>query len=666
MPVITYRLNMDTEKLRRILDLEAKIKYHDYMYFNQDMPVISDSEYDDLVREYKDLLEQVPSYKSTVRVGFVEVDSKLGTVEISEPMISISKKKTPKDFNVWIARHVNANEVYEDKLDGIAIRLVYTRGVLTAAHTRGRGDIGEDVTHRLGLITNIPTEIEGYKEFEKRTITGECFCTFADFDEYLKRHGLDPKETDTRSLVSGLLRRQTPGDREDLPIKFKAYNADLETRKQFDTYAELADHFISIGFEIPKQFNKEEVNAMLELASKPIGEYPIDGIVVKLGNLREWEKEQTGEYYTYATCYKFPTLSYETKVTGIDWSLSNEGQLIGTLMYDPVEYDGTKLTRCKLDYAGSYFEKGLRIGSVIRITKANEIIPNLVGLVEPGDGERLSYPENCPFCNHPIEYYQLYGTAYCKNENCEGQLIKQLTRLVSKQGLNVKGLGDERVQALVDNGFLSEPADLFKLTESDFINSGIGKGDAENILNQISRASDRDIIHWLYGLAIPGLGLVRAADISNLAATNGLNDQLQLHDAYSFVTVLSDAKYMSDLFGLDGLPMVSHVKKNADEIQRFLSYYNFNRQSVVKEVGIPIAITGTWAALPRSMMEEGLAAAGYTVTDSVTKSSKCLLIGDKPGASKLEKANRYGIPKYSITQVHTMTGIIALIESKPQ
>ena len=657
---------MDTEKIRRILDLEAKIKYHDYMYFNQDMPVISDAEYDDLVREYKELLEQVPDYKSQLRVGFVEVDSKLSTVEITEPMISISKKKTPKDFKVWIARNAHANEVYEDKLDGVAIRLVYTNGVLTAAHTRGRGDVGEDVTHRMGLVANIPTEIEAYKGFEKRTVTGDCFCLFTDFDEYLKRHSLDPKETDTRSLVSGLLRRQTPGDREDLPIQFKAYNTDLETRKGFKTYDELMVHLGSIGFDIPKRFTEQEVEEMLSLASKPVGEYPIDGIVVKINDLREWEKEQTGEYYTYATCYKFPTLSYETKVTGIDWSLSNEGQLIGTLMYEPVEYDGTKLTRCKLDYAGSYFEKGLRMGSIIRITKANEIIPNLVGLVDPGDGERLHYPENCPFCNKPVEYYQLYGTAYCKNDSCEGQLIKQLTRLVSKQGLNIKGLGDERVQSLVDNGFLSQPADLFKLTESDFINSGIGKGDAENILNQISRASDRDIIHWLFGLAIPGLGLVRATDISNLAATNGLNDGLQLHDAKSFVMVLSDAKYMSDMFGLDGLPMVAHVKKHADEILDFLSHYDFNRQSVVKEVGIPIAITGAWAARPRSMMEEGLANAGYTVTDSVTKSSKCLLIGDKPGASKLEKANRYGIPKYNITQVHTMNGLIALIESKPQ
>lgn len=656
---------MKTDKLKRILDLEAKIKYYDYMYFEKDQSVISDSEYDIIVAEYQQLLLEVPEYVPNIRVGFVDVEGELPTVEVTEEMRSITKKKDPEEFGKWIEKYAGTNETYEDKLDGVAVRLVYSKGILTLGHSRGRGDVGADLTHRLGIVTGIPTEIEAYKEFDRREVTGECFCLYKDFNEYVERHGLDPKKIDTRGVVSGLLRRLTPGDKEDLPIYFKAYSAGLETLKGLETYPDLRGHLKEIGFDLPKLFTKEEVNTMMELSSKPIGEYPIDGIVVKNSDLREWEKPQKGEYYSYTACYKFPTKSYETKVTGIDWSLTNEGDLQGTLMYEPVPYEGTTLTRCKLDYAPSYFAKGLAIGSVIRITKANEIIPKLVSMTSAGDGQPLGYPTNCPFCNKPVEVIERNGVARCVNSACEGQLVKRLIRLVEKKGLNIKGLGDVSIQNLVDNGFLSVPADLFKLTATDLVNSGESQSVSEEIIKKIALSSDRDLMHWLFGLAIPGLGLVRAGEISNLAATNGLNDGLKFHNAEDVVRILSDATFISGLFGLDGLVIANHVKSNAKEICDFLQYYNYGGMGE-KQIGIPVAITGAWTALTRPLMEEGLNEAGYTLAESVTKSVKCLLVADKPSPSKVEKAGRWGIPTVNITQVHSMAGIVALIEALPR
>lgn len=657
---------MNDQQLKRILDLEAQIKYHDYLYFNKDEPVISDSEYDLLAEEYFNLLEECPDYKPQIRVGFVEIDDELPTVVINEDMRSISKKKDPEDFRKWVKVNAGSNATYEDKLDGVAVRLVYVKGVLTLGHSRGRGDVGADLTGRLHLVTGIPKEIEAYKKFDRREVTGEAFTTYKDFEAYVERHKLDPKTIDPRGTVSGLLRRITPGEMEDLPIYFKAYSAGKDTVAEFDTYPELRDHLENIGFDLPMLFELSEIEEMLSLSSKPVGEYPIDGLVAKCNDLRLWEKPQKGEYYTYATCYKFPTKSYETKATGIDWSLSNEGELIGTLLYEKVEYEGTNLTRCKLDYAPSYFEKGLGMGSIIRITKANEIIPKLVAMVTPATGEKFKYPDNCPFCNHPIEL-DPRGVGYCKNDACEGQLVKRLIRLVEKKGLNIKGLGDVYIQKLVDNGFLSNPADLFKLTKEDLINTGISESESQAIIEKIAAANDRDIMHWLFALAIPGLGLVRAGDISNLAATNGLNDGLKFHTAEDVVRILSDVEFIQGLFGLDGLVIVNHVRSDAKNITEFLRNYDFNRQGKhEKAIGIPVAITGAWAALTRPLMEEGLNEAGYTLSETVTKSVKILLIADKPSASKVEKAKRYGIPAVNITQVHSMAGIIDLIEALPQ
>lgn len=657
---------MKTQKLKRILELEAQIKYHDYLYFDQDKPIISDSEYDILVDEYKHLLDEVPEYNSQIRVGFVDIDEDLPTVKITEDMRSISKKKDPEDFRKWVKVNAGSNATYEDKLDGVAVRLVYVKGVLTLGHSRGRGDLGADLTARLGMVTGIPKEIKEYKDFDRREVTGECFCTYDDFNAYVERHKLDPKDIDPRGTVSGLLRRIKPGEMEDLPIYFKAYSAGLETIKQLDTYPELRGHLALIGFDLPMEFELNEVEEMMLLTSKPIGEYPIDGLVAKCNDLRLWEKPQKGEYYSYATCYKFPTKSYDTKVTGLDWSLSNEGELIGTLMYETVEYEGTKLTRCKLDYAPSYFEKGLGMGSIVRITKANEIIPKLVALVKTGDGEKFDYPSNCPFCSGLIEK-DARGVGYCKNDACEGQLVKRLIRLVEKKGLNIKGLGDVYIQKLVDNGSLSNPADLFKLTKEDLINTGISESESIAIIEKILAATDRDIMHWLFALAIPGLGLVRAGDISNLAATNGLNEDVKFYNEEDLVRILTDTKFITDMFGLDGLVIVNHVRSDEKNIKEFLSHYDYNRQGKhEKMLGIPVAITGAWAALTRPLMEEGLNEAGYTLSETITKSVKVVLVADKPSASKIEKAKRYGIPTVNITQVHSMAGIVDLIEALPR
>jgi DNA ligase (NAD+) len=649
------------DPIKRLLELEGQLKYHDYMYFEKDAPVISDAEYDILSAEYIQLLEDNQDYQTTYGVGFVKPDPRLESCVIYSPMLSVSKRKGKDDFLKWIKDVGKNNVVNEEKLDGMALRLIYQKGILTTIHSRGNGEEGSVLTHRRRLIRNIP---DTAKLFDKpyQEYTGEVYCKTADFNEYVIRHGLDPSDTDPRSTVSGIMKRLHVSERDDLPLYFKAYSLGPEhCTEQFDTYMDMRHHLKEVGFDVPVLYSDEELTKLLELTTKPTLDYQIDGIVSKSNDIEDWLVEQYKQYWTYATCYKFPTISLTTKVLGIDWSLSLKGELIGTLMYEPVKYEGTTLRRAKLDYAKSYFDKGLAVGSVVQVTKGNEIIPKLIGLVEKGNGEKLNYPEKCPFCNTLVTLEQDAGKAFCNNDACEGQLIRQLIRLTDKKGLNIKGLGESKLTALLDNGFLSDAADLFKLTEADLVYSGMGESIAKEILNEITKASELSLNRWLTALGIPGLGEVRAIEIANYSVTNGLNDELKFHNVDDLVFMLSDGQFLNDLFGLDGLTIGKYVKANSDKITSFLKHFDFTKVKTGALEGIPVSITGGWNPMTRDMLTDHLRKSGFILSDRVTKTCKILLTGEKPSPAKIEKARGWNIPVVNIISLNDVNSIISLI-----
>lgn len=654
-----------SDPIKRLLELEGQLKYHDYLYFQLDTPQISDEQYEELSSEYRTLRDEHPEYQTTYGQGFIAPDPSMELVPILEPMLSVSKKKAKQEYLDWVEKKVNNDGTHEEKLDGMAIRLIYINGDLSRIHTRGDRNNGADLSHRLHLLRDVPGHIAADVDKDRTEYTGEAFCTFKDFDEYVRLNQLDPKSTDPRSTVSGLMKRHQSTERDkDLPIYFKVYGASSNVRAELDTYPQLREHLASLGFTLPRVIEGQELEEFLNLPKKPTLEYPIDGLVVKDNDLRKWDIEQKGEYWTYATCYKFPTMSIETKATGIDWSLTMEGQLVGTLLYEPVKYDGTTLTRAKFDYAQSYFDKGLGVGSIIRVTKGNEIIPRLVGMVSAGDGERFKYPDECPFCGEMVTLDQEAGTAYCNNDSCDGQLARQLLRMVDrKDGLDIKGLGDKGIQSLLDNGFLSTHADLFKLTIEDMVNANISKSIAESILGQIQTLNRLDIHRWLCALGIPGLGLVRSIEIANYSAKNGLNDGLRFHDLDDLMMIMTDAKFLSGQFGLDGLVIGNHVRQNQEDITDFLSHYDFTLDRSPALNGIPIAITGGWVAMPRQMLTEKLSEFGFVLSDKVTKSCKLLLTGEKPSPSKIEKAKKYSLPIIDIRSLHDLNNIIAVISN---
>ena len=255
-------------------------------------------------------------------------------------------------------------------------------------------------------------------------------------------------------------------------------------------------------------------------------------------------------------------------------------------------------------------------------------------------------------------------TTVCKNQACVGQLVRQLISWIElKDVLDIKGLGEAGIQSLLDNGVLSNASALFKLTEDTLNKAGIHRGVAESIIAQIKDLNSFDLHRWLCALGIPGLGKVRAIEISNHAGTNRNNDGIHFYNLEELIALMSDATFLSDLFGLDGLVIGNHVLKNQDEITKFLSHYDFTLERTPSLDGIPVAISGGWVAMPRNMLTDKLAEAGFVLSDKVTKSCKVLMIGEKPSASKIEKAKKYNIPVIAIRSLDNLKGMVAVLSN---
>lgn len=651
-----------SDGIKRLLELQGQLKYHDHLYHTLDQPVISDSEYDILKSEYDELAEKYPEViDPKVTIGFVDPPKSLGKVTITEPMISVDKKKDVESYDKWILKNVETEAVEEIKLDGIALRFIYKKGMLSLIHTRGRNGIGGDVSHRRHLITNLKDTVELHEDKDEVHFTGEVYTRHADFLAYCARHKLDPTDTDPRSTVSGLMKRAEASDRDDLPIYVTIYGASRNVRDEFSTYLELRAHIQECGFDVPMIIDPVMRSEMMEANKLPDWEYPIDGIVAKDNDLRKWEVPQTGEHYTYAVCYKFPTILLHTTVTGIDWSLTNKGEFVGTLMYEPVDYGGTKLTRCKFDYMKTYFEKGLRVGSKISVTKSNEIIPKLISLDEVGKGEKLDFPAKCPFCNHQTVPTTI--SVKCTNSDCEGQVVKRLSTIFSIDAFNIHGLGDKRIEQLVNIGKLTEPADIFKWDDEDLIAGGVPPASTGKIIEAIKNVGSNDLSRWLFALSIPSLGKVRCVELSNMSATNGMNDGLKFHNLQDFLTIITDAQGLSEMFGIEGAKIAAHCKKYEDQISRFLSHYDFGRLAPMGMDGVPVAITGEWNGLTRRDLTEVLRQHDFVLSSSVTKTCKALLTATKPSPAKVETAKRYKLPIFDISSISDVNGIVALLSN---
>ena len=578
-----------------------------------------------MVKKYYELLDKYPDYKPTITPGFVSDNSK--TIPITEPMLSIAKYIDFNKFCKLTKRY--KNYTIEEKEDGVAVRLIYDKdGLLTFLHLRGIGTEGTDISHRRFLIDGIPDSINN--EYNQDVfITGEVVCSLEDFDKYLIE--ANKEESKPRSVVSGFLRREeTKEDDGLLPLRFIAFHASKAIREDLKEYPKLIEWLIENGFETP--------NSLTEIPkTKPESIYPIDGIVIKKNDLKEWndESSMTG-YYSYAACFKYPTILYSTKVTGVSWNINTRGYLTAVLNFKPVKIDGSNVSKCQFHYINKFIKKGIGIGSDIEITMSNEIIPKLVFLNSKSNNP-FTFPTNCPCCDSKL-VEESEGVYYCDNSNCEGKLATSLKRAFSPYGLGIDGLGDKRIELLVETNTITHINQIFSLTINDLLEIGFSKRIARKTIDQINElVSKLSIAKWLFASGIPSLGEVRCLEIESYLKENDCEDIEEL------MRLLSSQEIMTSLFGIDGLKIVSHVNSNYDDLKELLSNINFNDLNKNITTFIPISITGI-GKVERKILKEFLYEKGYWLDNKVTKSSFKLLVGKSPSYGKISLAERYDIP----------------------
>ena len=498
--------------------------------YDKGSPIISDKKYDDMWFELKSLEEQtgiVLPDSPTQSISY-EVVSELKKVEHNHPMLSLDKTKDIKVIESFLKGH---DWIIMAKMDGLTCSLKYLDGKLVSAETRGNGIVGEDITHNANVIPSIP-KIIPYKE--EVIIDGEIICTYKDFEKFENDY------KNPRNFASGSIRLLDSKECSKRHLTFIAWDVVKGGRYEY-----LSNNLIPLkdyGFKIVPMFinNIDETDSdyLSEYVDKIKKEcqllsYPIDGVVFKYDTIEEYNKAGcTDHHFKGGLAYKFYDETYSTRLRYIDWTMGRTGILTPVAVFDPVEIDGTEVSRASLHNV-SIMKETLGdcayVGEPLEVFKSNMIIPQIYSagpkydygyVIANGGVSANDAPEHCPICGGDIFFKEDNGVtrAYCDNPNCEGKLINRLDHFCGKKGLDIKGLSKATLERLINWGWIESISDLFKLHlhQSEWMKkAGFGQASVTKIINAIESAKDCTFDKFLCALGIPLIGKVASKSLMN-------------------------------------------------------------------------------------------------------------------------------------------------------
>lgn len=526
----------DHERMR---ELERLLNHHSYQYHTLDNPEISDAEYDKLFRELLLLEERYPEWKSedspTNKVGNAPSET-LKKSKHRKKMYSLGNvfsfselKEFARKIKVAIP---DAQESFwcDVKLDGLALKLVYINGTLQEAVTRGDGEVGEIVTPMaMALIGNLPYQLSNVPhEFE---VCGEVVMSKANFETanaYRKTRNLK-QFSNPRNAAAGLMRQINNSQDEYAKLEFFAYGLGhvSSERQQWSTYDELMSFLESCGFNIPfhgKVCNTpEEVEQYVDMIQGKKHDLPvnIDGVVIKHNSLDVQERlGYTERTPRFAVAFKFPDSQATTILRRIDLQIGRTGVLTPVAVFDPVILDGVAITKATLHNENWIRSKDIRIDDVILVSRSGDVIPKVIGSVLVNKrfrNKEFEFPTQCPFCGKKLVKLENAQGCKCLNTNCPGRQFRRITHFVSKSGLDVTGLGDTLISALIQNKIIGSPVDLFLLQPADLnVTLGLSKAMTDKILDKIMKAKIQATLpKFISGLGIDGVGMKIAKVLAN-------------------------------------------------------------------------------------------------------------------------------------------------------
>ncbi|QST00382.1 NAD-dependent DNA ligase LigA [Pontibacillus sp. ALD_SL1] len=650
------------EAKKRIEELRRELEQYNYEYHTLDQPSVSDYEYDKKTRELIDLEEEHPDLVTpdspSQRVGGAPLDA-FQKVQHEIPMLSLGNafdEQELRDFDRRVREGVDGEDVdyvCELKIDGLAISLKYEDGLLVRGATRGDGQTGEDITQNLKTIKSIPLRIEQQEPIEVR---GEAFMphrSFLTMNEKREANGEEPF-ANPRNAAAGSLRQLDPKIAAKRNLDIFLYGVGQWEAGELESHSERLEYMKSLGFKTNPEWKKcNDIEEVIDYVTKwteerPNLNYEIDGIVIKVDSLEQQETLGfTAKSPRWATAFKFPAEEAITKLTDIELSVGRTGAVTPTAILNPVQVAGTTVGRASLHNEDLIREKDIRIGDTVVIKKAGDIIPEVVRVVtdeRSGDEEPFYMPDVCPECGSDLERLEEEVALRCINPNCPAQLREGLIHFVSRNAMNIDGLGEKVIAQLFRENLVHTIADLYKLDKDELLQlERMGEKSADNLLSSINVSKENSLERLLFGLGIRFVGSKGARTLAEEFETmerlmNVTYDELvAIHDigekmADSIVRYFEKEPVVELIEELRGLGLNMEYKGQKRSEQPEDSPF----------AGKTIVITGKMENYSRGDVKTHVEALGGKVTGSVSKNTDMLIAGEDAG-SKYEKAEKLGI-----------------------
>lgn len=653
---------------KRIKDLVCLLNKYRDAYYNENESIVSDKEYDMLFDELLKLEQEtglILANSPTQTVGY-EVVSQLKKVTHNHPLLSLNKTTEVDDFfDFFKGKPVSLMA----KMDGLTCSLLYQNGKLVRAESRGNGEVGEDITHNARVFSNIPMEIPFKGEL---IIDGECIITYDEFNKINQRE--NSKYKNPRNLVSGSVRQLDNRIAKNRNIKFiawKIHSLKNENGESIlnNSHTENLIDIRKFGFDfvpnimVGKDGNKEDYLVAIEFVKSWCEEegFPIDGIVGMFDNI-DYGKTlgSTGHHPKHSLAYKFYQDDVETTLRDIEWSTSRTGLVNPVAIFDPVEIDGTTVSRASLNNASIIKELQLGIGDTITVIKANQIIPYVTQNLTRSNTYKI--PSICPDCGQPTTIKNDNGREmlYCTNKYCTAVFHDRIANFVSRDGMNIVGLSDKRLETFMSLGYIFDFESIYNLeNKRDEISviDGFGDASVDNLLDAISNSKNCSLKNVLVAIGIPNIGKSTAKTIANYCSKNT--------NGNVFDTFLQFAKSNHDWSALPEIGegtsngINQYVIDNIDQIEPLLHILNVEQPTKNDNgalAGKTFCITGKLVSFPnRDALVADIESKSGIVVSSVTAKTNYLITNDKTsGSSKNKAAEKHGTK--IITEIEYING----------
>jgi DNA ligase (NAD+) len=654
----------EAQAKKRIAKLREEINYHNYRYYVLDDPVISDYEYDQLLRELENLETQFPHLKTptspTQRVGAPPLE-KFQEVRHTFPMLSLAnafEEDEVKEFDARVKRFLETPKdieyCVELKTDGVAVELIYEGGHFITGSTRGDGFVGEDVTQNLKTVKSIPLSLIPWKEKplpSRLEVRGEVYLpikAFQELNQQRERSGESPF-ANPRNAAAGSLRQLDSSITAKRPLDIFCYGVGQVSGQSFETHWELLESLHHWGLKVNRNRKRcQKIEEVLEFHREldDLREklpYEIDGVVIKVNSLRLQETLGTiARSPRWALAFKFKPKEVTTVIRDIVVNVGRTGALTPTAVMDPVGVGGVVVSRATLHNQDEVEKKDVRIGDTVVIQRAGDVIPEVVRVLpekRTGKEKKFHMPEKCPVCGSEVFRPEGEAVARCTGIACPAQLKETIIHFASRGAMNIDGLGEKIIEQLVDRGLTKDYADLYSLTLKDLLTlERMGEKLGGNILAAIERSQKTTLDRLIYALGIRHVGEHTAkllsrefSDLEELSKAP-VERLMTIHEIGPQVA-LSIFKF----FQQKGNQRVLQKLK-----ERGVEYPSRPQARSRKYEGQTFVFTGTLKTMSREEAASKVESMGGRASSSVSKKTHFVVVGEDPG-SKYEKAQALGL-----------------------